>query len=50
MINGLNEKFVAFFSETDDILTKIVNDKIQISLSLKQLSKLHHLLQMLQKF
>jgi hypothetical protein len=47
MINGLNESFVKVFSETDDLLTKIVNGKIPISLSLKELSKMHHLLQML---
>lgn len=43
MNNNLNNRFVEVFSEMDDILTEIINENNNISLSLKQLSKLHHL-------
>ncbi|CAK82889.1 unnamed protein product (macronuclear) [Paramecium tetraurelia] len=47
---NLTTRFVDSFSLTDDLLTQIISDKQTISLSLKQLSKLHHLQKMLEEF
>ncbi|CAD8182851.1 unnamed protein product [Paramecium octaurelia] len=47
---NLTTRFVDSFSLTDDLLTQIIQDKQTISLSLRQLSKLHHLQKMLEEF
>lgn len=46
----LTAKFVESFSLTDDLLTQIIKDKQPISVSLGELSKLHHLQKMLEEF